>query len=395
MKYLSFLAFLCCGQFLFAQNLVVNYSFEKTVLPASWRPCEHISKPATFNGMAKGWQTFQSLTPDLVWYDSTSNTCDYLPKPHSGKGMLGAILYHPFTDAKYAFDYHEFVQGTLAKPLEKGKTYRISFWVWSDDSLGTRHLTNVYGHPTSIRSVQCNNFGFYFSTDPSRADELFHLSIRDFELRPQVNLDQIVPATASWQKMSIDFKADKAYKYFVFGNFYSDAITATSLSEEERQKIDAENTRENADFWKKTKRIAYYLFDDFAIVDADLYKQSAVEKQLTEHKKYVFSEAVLFETGQWALKSQAFAAIDELAAFLKKSPTVKIDIRGYADSEGAEQSNLTLSSKRAETVYRYLLDQKIDASRLSFQGLGERDPVADNATEEGRRQNRRVEIIAL
>ena len=178
---------------------------------------------------------------------------------------MGLIMYHPFQDGQFAFDYHELIQGVLAKPLEKGKTYRLSFWVYTNDSLGNQHLNKVYGRTTGIRATLCGNFGFYFSDARINTRENFMTSQLDFTVKPQVNLAQIVETKGQWRKISLAFKADRGgYKYFLFGNFFSDAVTPINMGDEERMQLDEKN--QTLEFWKKTKRIAYYLFDDFAIM---------------------------------------------------------------------------------------------------------------------------------
>ena len=76
---------------------------------------------------------------------------------------------------------------------------------------------------------------------------------------------------------------------------------------------------------------------------------------------------------------------------MSRYPDVKIRIEGHTDSRGDADYNLALSAQRADAVRRSLIDQyKIDGSRIESTGLGEIEPVANNMTEEGRQQNRRV-----
>ena len=76
----------------------------------------------------------------------------------------------------------------------------------------------------------------------------------------------------------------------------------------------------------------------------------------------------------------------------KSDPNSLIDVYGHTDSTGSDQYNQTLSENRARTVANYLTMQGVSAARIRSQGFGETLPIADNATEEGRRRNRRVEI---
>ena len=85
--------------------------------------------------------------------------------------------------------------------------------------------------------------------------------------------------------------------------------------------------------------------------------------------------------------------LDKSAATLKEWGDVKVEVAGHTDSVGTDDYNMGLSLRRAESVRVYLVDKGIAADRLSVRGYGESQPVADNATDEGRFMNRRVELI--
>ncbi len=74
-------------------------------------------------------------------------------------------------------------------------------------------------------------------------------------------------------------------------------------------------------------------------------------------------------------------------------PDLKLEIEGYTDSIGSEEYNQTLSEKRAASVRDYLMSSGVSIDNVSARGLGKSDPVADNSTAAGRKQNRRVEMI--
>jgi len=83
--------------------------------------------------------------------------------------------------------------------------------------------------------------------------------------------------------------------------------------------------------------------------------------------------------------------LDKLAKELRDNNS-SVNLDGYASSEGTEAYNLNLSKDRANAVKQYLVNAGVSASSVSANGYGEANPVASNATEEGRVQNRRVEI---
>ncbi len=387
----------------FAQNYVVNGGFERDYAEnirnfRNSKPCTFTGNPNIFDLHVESWHTFKLQTPDLLEIDTTKDLADCplgLPRPHRGSRMLGLIMFHPGLDGEHEYDYHEYVEGKLARPITPGKNYRVSFWVRAEKELGKTHLQKVIDHILPrIEPVLCGNFGFYFSTAKSLPSEDFRRSIFNYELRPQVNFAEIVSTPdGNWKKLSAVFRADEPFAYFVFGNFFSDAVTPTDLPEAVRLEIDAKNAAET-DMWKKAKRIGYYCFDDFSVVEevenAAPPVVSKLEKQFLEEKKITFSATVLFDFDKSELKTDAQPSLDELADFLKKNKAVRLEIGGHTDDAGTTEYNLDLSARRADAVCKYLISKEIDAARLVARGFGEAVPVSENEAE-----NRRVECRGI
>ena len=80
---------------------------------------------------------------------------------------------------------------------------------------------------------------------------------------------------------------------------------------------------------------------------------------------------------------------------LAGSPALKLRVEGYADNIGQAAANQALSDRRARAVMAWLTGHGVDASRLAAKGLGQADPVGENATEDGRARNRRVELVKM
>ena len=101
----------------------------------------------------------------------------------------------------------------------------------------------------------------------------------------------------------------------------------------------------------------------------------------------------LFEFNSYQLKQELIPTLDSIAAFLRKESKASVNVLGHTDNSGKEDYNLTLSSQRAEVVAEFLLDRGVDPERVNFMGKGSSQPVLPNDTPEGRRKNRRVEIL--
>ena len=101
---------------------------------------------------------------------------------------------------------------------------------------------------------------------------------------------------------------------------------------------------------------------------------------------------IFFDTNKFNLLTESKAELQQLVHFLNTNPHLSIEISGHTDNIGDDKSNLSLSENRAKTVYHYLITNKISPQRLSYKGYGETKPVAENNSEEGRKNNRRTEF---
>ena len=101
---------------------------------------------------------------------------------------------------------------------------------------------------------------------------------------------------------------------------------------------------------------------------------------------------VLFDTGKWTIKPEAYPELDDIVAVMKKNQALKVEIQGHTDNRGSKTMNQTLSEKRANAVMEYLVKMGIQPQRLSAVGYGLSMPVASNGTAKGRALNRRVEL---
>lgn len=104
---------------------------------------------------------------------------------------------------------------------------------------------------------------------------------------------------------------------------------------------------------------------------------------------------IFFETNKATIKEESTAELERVAKLLKQNPTIRLEISGHTDNVGSYRANQKLSESRAKSVVDYLIGQGVAAGRLEYKGYSFNQPIADNNTEEGRAQNRRVEFKVL
>ncbi|MBM5458346.1 OmpA family protein [Pseudomonas sp. P66] len=127
--------------------------------------------------------------------------------------------------------------------------------------------------------------------------------------------------------------------------------------------------------------------------DAQIQKlQDSLNAKQTDRGTLVTFGDVLFDFDKANLKSSALPNITTLARYLQENPDRKVIVEGYTDSKGRANYNQTLSERRAASVRMALVRAGVDPSRIVAQGYGKEYPIADNASNSGRAQNRRVEV---
>lgn len=103
-------------------------------------------------------------------------------------------------------------------------------------------------------------------------------------------------------------------------------------------------------------------------------------------------EGINFDLGKASIRSGSTGLLDNAAAVLIEYPNLRLQITGHTDNTGTRERNLSLSLERAESVRNYLVGKGVDPARLEVAGAGPDQPIADNATDDGRQLNRRIEF---
>lgn len=127
-------------------------------------------------------------------------------------------------------------------------------------------------------------------------------------------------------------------------------------------------------------------------------KRDMSEAQVTlegEKVKVVLPEAVLFNVNSADMNTEYMPILAKMATILNKYDKTSVLITGYTDVTGTENYNLDLSKKRAESAKAVLVKNNVNSNRIFTWGLGDKNPVGDNKTLNGRKQNRRVEYVIL
>lgn len=147
----------------------------------------------------------------------------------------------------------------------------------------------------------------------------------------------------------------------------------------------------------KSRQGAYIAVD---ILESKAMQQSMVVVSASEIGKSLTAQGkvaiygILFDTGKADVKPESKGSLDQIAAFLKAEPAVKLHVVGHTDSVGGFDSNMALSKRRAEAVAAVLSkNYGISTSRMIGNGVASLAPVASNASDEGRAKNRRVELV--
>jgi hypothetical protein len=102
---------------------------------------------------------------------------------------------------------------------------------------------------------------------------------------------------------------------------------------------------------------------------------------------------VLFQTGKSELRAPAREKLAKIAGIVSSHPGLKLEVEGHTDSVGGDEYNQQLSEKRAQAARDYLVNQGVSSNLIVSRGFGKTKPVAPNDTSEGRRKNRRVEMV--
>jgi len=379
--------------------------------------------PRTFDQikLASDWSNGNGGTADF--YHKNAKKCSKMGVPENrvgnqaafkGDGYAGIIAY--YNDKSFDIGasiknvevmegtgygkYSEYLSSKLSATLVAGKTYTITYYV---------SLAENSGYAVS-------GFGALFGTEKT-----IQSSNAFIEKQPQVSTSVVASSKSEWTKISSHFTAKGGEQFVTIGVFnkpgnitevsggkgingrrayyFIDGISVTEgggnpndndndgLTNEEEKKIGTDPNNPDTDGDTMNDKA-----DECPLTPGTVAYDGCV---LSKEERIAIQDAsdhIYFNTGSASLKEESFVDLDKLAAILVKHPEVRASIEGHTDSQGDDQLNLKLSKERAQSVKDYLIKDGVKPDHLSSEGFGEKRPVADNATAEGRKKNRRVMV---
>ena len=452
MRYILKIILLLTPYLLMAQskNLVLNPDFETfTVCPQ-----EHVQYNSS-HILIKDWYFPTAATPDYFnrcssGEASVPNNFAGISEPQSGNGYAGAIL------SGTEDEYREYLMGHLAKPLEKGKKYCVSYYV---------KLASF-----SKFAVDQLSFSFY-DTEVKNEFKNAIGGVPTLNNQPGLFIDN----TAEWKQMCYVYTAKGGELYFIIGNFKNyentNYVVTDKFAKNKRDKsyayyyfdnvsvkliencLDCPCVSHNLDavfldttytggrnpYTGKIEKIINdgrisigvnggtppYLINwsnnshDASIKNLPAGKYSFtvtdqfnctikrsitfIEPKIPEDEFYsslknieegasIVLENIFFEYNKTTLLPASFPELDKVIQFMIENDIHKIEISGHTDSDGSDTYNKTLSEGRAKSVGNYLVSKGIDQTRLQAVGYGKSKPIDTNSSDKGKAVNRRVEF---
>lgn len=233
------------------------------------------------------------------------------------------------------------------------------------------------------------NFGYFSSNIDQQG-----LDIYNFELPGFAKPEEVI-----FVKGSVASKDPDAAKGMTIElkNMATNQVVQGVVDEESGEYVAVIAAKESQDVMMMAKKNGYAFTSQYISSDKDIVGKpkriAPMEFNPIETGETYQINNINFATDSYDLSAQVMNILNEFILFLEENPSVKVSIQGHTDNVGDPKKNLALSANRAKAVNNYLILEGIDPSRLSYEGFGEKNPIASNQTEEGRAKNRRTEFV--
>jgi OOP family OmpA-OmpF porin len=324
-----------------AQNLILNGDFELITKCPNGVNMQEKPKNLLFvtNPNQGSFDLFHECDDDKYPRYQWGNQ-----EPQNGKGFVGISVF--MNTSNQTNERGEYIQLELKDSLKEGNIYRFEMFLSLADKW----------------HIAINKLGIYFSNDL-----LLLKTDGIIPVKPDIVSHDFYSNKTGWDKFTGDYIAKGGEKYIVIGNFRKNKYVETKV-------VDSGPTTDN---------YVYYFIDNVSL------------KLNTELADGITFNNVNFKKGSSELLSNSFSELNKIATVLEVNPNYKLEIVGHTDNSGVETSNIKLSKERAMAVQRYLIERGVSSSRIKSLGMGSRESIQDNSTEQGKEKNRRVEFKFL
>lgn len=353
----------------YAQNLLPNTGFEAVNI------CCENEKPCC----PKGW-----FKTNFSKYTSTS----FIPE-----GMDNSMCIAIAAAAVGGNNFRNYLQAPLLCKLTKGETYTLSMYVKPDQFV-------------------LDELGAYFSDTlcVKFTDDILRVPYQ-LKFKPS---KKFIGKKNKWQKISAQYTATGTEQFIIIGNFKPDkelrwkriskrAEVCTYFVDSVVLNAGHEEITGNTDsveqvYYAETRRHncktrcdgSINLFPELLDQTPSTLPTAGIDTFFTQ--KSIILKNVFFDFDKTELLPQSYTELDVLLNYLVTHPGYSIKITGHTDSKGTDEYNEKLSAGRAKAVGDYLASSGIERNRIRSEGKGSREPIAENNTDKGREQNRRVEF---
>ena len=379
-----FIFFVSYFQFLQAQNLVPDSSFEANkFIPVGYSALD----------ASASWSSPSRGTTDLFCKcNKKQGKISRVNVPKNSMGIQEALTgkcYAGLFACSHGY-YREYLQTALDAPLEKNKEYELTMYISLSDY-----------SPLAVDQI-----GVCFVTGKVK----YEYSGVITDLRPTyINLEEEVGMDVNdWHELKLLYKAKGGENTLIIGSFEIKRLWKTGNTVPEGL---------SSPIYKRFQRDAYYYFDNISlhefkpeIIDTTEapenpyftnMKKDSIETEVVlpdtintpSTGEVLTFNKVLFQTGASVLSPVSYPELNIVTAYLKADQKLKIEIYGHTDNAGDETKNKELSYNRAKAVADYLIYKGVKPGNVSYQGFGSLKPIEPNDTEVGRKSNRRVEFI--
>lgn len=324
-----------------------------------------------------------------AWYQPTGGSADYYHVaagrecgvPTNKLGIQAAYDGQAYCGIYCSKDvYREYLQSELVRPLEAGRTYRLSFYV-SLSEYSNAAVASLGALFTAARVTDTAK-GILMQQSTAQLAPGVVQTVSSF-FQPQVQNDRSrrLDSTQQWQRVSGEFVAQGGERFITLGNFNPASQSNMGEVEELTGLLSG----------------AYYYIDSVTLHCLDCVAEPAPSAEAAEQPYAVGDEVVLndlyFDFDKSVILQQSYQTLKQLQDLLNRYPKMRIEIQGHTDSHGASAYNRRLSERRAKAVVDYLVGKGVNPRRLQYKGFGDTQPIATNSTEEGRATNRRVAFV--